>query len=317
MSDEKKKPKLKESKSTPELKQTDSVEEKLKKLEAEITNLPSPVEATRQVAKPNPADIAQPEKAKAKSTLIPFIVLLILSLTLCNMPGFNLLFAPINQFVVMIHEMSHALMAILTGGHVTSLTIVPDGAGHGGITQRSGGWPLLIAPAGYLGTTLFGCLLIALGQYPRASRYVLVGVGVFMAIASLALIGGNILASGLAGFASLLWGLALSAALIWTGAKLKGSLSHWFLLFLAIQTALNSITSLQTLLLVTWTGGTAQPWSDATNMQAMTLIPAPVWSFLWALISLVMVAMTLWFTYGRRIVHGDQPKKIAERKRGA
>lgn len=60
------------------------------------------------------------------------------------------------SYIVVIHEMCHALMAILTGGNVISITL----NSNGGVATTSGGIFPLISIAGYIGTTLIGSLLM-------------------------------------------------------------------------------------------------------------------------------------------------------------
>jgi hypothetical protein len=68
-------------------------------------------------------------------------------------------------------------------------------------------------------------------------------------------------------------------------------------LFLAVQTALNSVSSLVDLTQFSM-GGSHGSFSDATNMQMMTGIPAIVWALGWAGFSIALVAFTVWRTYG-------------------
>ncbi len=239
-----------------------------------------------------------------------FWLLAILSLALAQVPGISWLFTPINQFTTMVHELSHALVCIATGGWVSGMTIVGDAAGHGGLTFTNGGMPFLITQAGYLGTAVFGCFLIFLGQFTRLSKYILVVLGTAVGLASLFLVGANLLSTGLAGLASLLWGLAMSAFLIWAGVKWNSASANLLLLFLAIQTALNSVVCIYYLIQIYFgfapAGGS---WSDATNMAQMTGIPAFFWSIFWFLCSVALVAFTLWHTYGKRLFAKQLPLK--------
>ncbi|MDR3615641.1 MAG: M50 family metallopeptidase [Candidatus Obscuribacterales bacterium] len=244
---------------------------------------------------------------------ISFWILTVLSLFLAQTPIISLLFAPVTQFTTMVHELSHALVCIATGGYITGLTIVSDGAGHGGLTNCIGGMPFFYTQAGYLGTAIFGSLLIFVGQYPRLSKFILIFLGTAMAAASLFLIGGNVLSTGLAGVGSFLWGIVMSAFLIFAGIKLKPHTANLLLLFLAIQTALNSFTGILYLvqlgLGLSPSGGA---WSDASNMASMPpYIPAVVWSLFWFLSSVALLTFTIWHTYGKRIFKVSNKKTIA------
>jgi hypothetical protein len=63
--------------------------------------------------------------------------------------------------VVLLHEMSHGLMALASGGTVYDIVVTPQ---EGGACQSEGGNALLVAGAGYLGSMFFGGMIL------RASR---------------------------------------------------------------------------------------------------------------------------------------------------
>ncbi len=237
-----------------------------------------------------------------------FWVIALLSLVLAQVPLIGLLFLPVTQFTTMVHELSHALVCIATGGYVNGLQIVGDNAGHGGLTYCYNGMPFFYTQAGYLGTAVFGCLLIFLGQFTKLSKYILVCLGTGVALATLLIVGPGILSTGLAGFFSFLWGLAMAAGLIYAGVKWKPTTANLLLLFLAVQTALNSVVCILALVQIYFGFATTNAaFSDATSMETITHVPAFVWSALWFLISLAMVIFTLWHTYGKQIF-GKQVK---------
>ena len=69
---------------------------------------------------------------------------------------------PAKVMVVLFHEMSHGLMAILTGGKVIGISITAD---EGGACETEGGLPLLIVSAGYLGSMFFGGMILYLSRF--------------------------------------------------------------------------------------------------------------------------------------------------------
>lgn len=78
---------------------------------------------------------------------------------------------PLRLFVVLLHEVSHGLAAVLTGGRIVSIELSPA---EGGLCTTAGGWPFVISSAGYLGSALFGALFLVLGVRgkPRSHRTV-------------------------------------------------------------------------------------------------------------------------------------------------
>ncbi len=64
---------------------------------------------------------------------------------------------PIKIFVVILHEISHGMAAVLTGGHIDRIEI---NAAIGGVCWTSGGHRGIILSAGYLGSMLWGSLIL-------------------------------------------------------------------------------------------------------------------------------------------------------------
>ena len=79
------------------------------------------------------------------------------------------------MLVIAFHEFSHAIMAVLTGGRVLSITLDPN---EGGVTQMKGGRSALTLPAGYLGSSLIGALLTFCGFDIVASKIASIVLGV-------------------------------------------------------------------------------------------------------------------------------------------
>ena len=63
---------------------------------------------------------------------------------------------PLKILIVFLHELSHAIATILTGGSVVSMTVDPQ---QGGMVVSRGGARFVILTAGYLGSLLIGVAL--------------------------------------------------------------------------------------------------------------------------------------------------------------
>ncbi len=72
---------------------------------------------------------------------------------------------PIKLMVVLFHEMSHGLMALLTGGDVISIVITSD---EGGACETEGGIEAAIVSAGYLGSMFVGGMVLYLSRSKQA-----------------------------------------------------------------------------------------------------------------------------------------------------
>ncbi len=84
---------------------------------------------------------------------------------------------PLKILVVFFHEGSHALATLLTGGRVLSMHVV---ANQGGEVQSLGGWPIVIISAGYLGSLLWGALILILAARSTADRWIMAMLGIGM-----------------------------------------------------------------------------------------------------------------------------------------
>ncbi|KOS22931.1 hypothetical protein ESCO_003631 [Escovopsis weberi] len=94
---------------------------------------------------------------------------------LWNVPYLKMILWPFKMLVIAFHEFGHAFTAILTGGHVESITLDPN---EGGATHLSGGIPAITLPAGYLGSSIIGALLTFCGFDIVASKVASIILGV-------------------------------------------------------------------------------------------------------------------------------------------
>ncbi|MCU7490986.1 MAG: M50 family metallopeptidase [Ignavibacteria bacterium] len=76
---------------------------------------------------------------------------------------------PVKLLVVLLHESSHGVMTLLTGGRIIEMQITYQ---LGGACVAKGGNPLIIAPAGYIGSALLGALIFASTKNFNFSRAV-------------------------------------------------------------------------------------------------------------------------------------------------
>ncbi|KAF9776241.1 hypothetical protein IL306_005607 [Fusarium sp. DS 682] len=86
---------------------------------------------------------------------------------LWNVPYVRMVLWPFKMLVIAFHEFGHAITAVLTGGHVKSITLDPR---EGGATLSAGGLRAFILPAGYLGSSIIGALLTFCGFNIVASK---------------------------------------------------------------------------------------------------------------------------------------------------
>ena len=295
----------------PKLKVSETVEEKLARLENEVSATPK---VTDSPASSLPSPVVQSDASLSAASQLSFMhnprwnmtvfwLLVFFTVFLGNVPGIHFLMTPVSQFVTMVHEMGHAIVTILTGGHVDFMTVVSDGQGHAGLTGSRGGLAFLSTQAGYIGTTVFGCLLIYLGQYPRLSKSLLSGLGVAMIVSSLIFMAPGLLSLHFfESIGSLLWGLGMGAFCVYLGKKLQPAWANLVVLFLAVQTALSSLALLW-VLVPNALGLAGAHFTDATLMAELIPFTLPIfWVLLWVSISILMLFFTLKHTYGAAIL---------------
>ncbi|KAI2601940.1 peptidase M50B-like-domain-containing protein [Hypoxylon sp. NC1633] len=86
---------------------------------------------------------------------------------LWNVPYVRWSLWPFKMLVIAFHEFGHAITACCTGGRVKSISLDPR---EGGVTHMVGGKSAITLPAGYLGSSLIGALLIFCGFDIVASK---------------------------------------------------------------------------------------------------------------------------------------------------
>lgn len=86
---------------------------------------------------------------------------------------------PIKLLTVFFHELSHGIAAILTGGQIVKIEL---NLNQGGVCYFRGGWLLVTASAGYLGSLLWGSGILLLSLKKGLSRYITGAVGLIFII---------------------------------------------------------------------------------------------------------------------------------------
>lgn len=108
---------------------------------------------------------------KVKVTIL--IVMSLALIFLWDWPGL----LPFKVFVVYLHEISHAIAAILTGGEVRNIAVQWD---QSGFVDSLGGNIMIIAAAGYTGSILWGGLMLYSAMKGRFVRTVSIIIAVIL-----------------------------------------------------------------------------------------------------------------------------------------
>jgi hypothetical protein len=236
----------------------------------------------------------------ARPQVLLLLLATVLTIVLWFIPYAEYLVYPIRLFVTFIHESSHALAAVLTGGAVQSLSISADGSGVVYSAPSGLIGALLTSSAGYLGTTAFGVAMLYLIRKNFSPNKILLGLGIFVAVMTVvfAVISPvfNFLSLQV-GLSSVLFtivaGIALTAALVCLGLFSGLRVASFSVAFLAVQCLLNSLSDLKTVFFLNAPLIGSDIQTDAANMSAATGIPGFMWVIIWIGISLLMISFGL------------------------
>ena len=218
---------------------------------------------------------------------IGMLVALGIMVLLWLFPGAQNLMLPLQYLNTHLHEMGHALAAVLTGGSVESIQVHADGSG---VTLARYAYPTVVASAGYVGASFFGAILIACSRDAKSSSYALLGVAVILLVEDTFWLRGDVV--------GMVTGFAYLAGFTALGFTLRGWAAIIVAQFIGIQQCLSSLQSVFAIVnprILAFTD------NDAKIIQNITGIPAILWSLTWCVISLfLMGAAVAWSWRGFR-----------------
>ncbi|KAJ6500459.1 peptidase M50B-like-domain-containing protein [Mycena sanguinolenta] len=209
-----------------------------------------------------------------KTTLIVAGVYIVAIAILWHVPYLNEILYPFKLLTVGFHEMSHAIMGVLTCATIHSIELDPD---EGGATSMSGGIPWLTLPAGYLGSGFIGAALIACGFDTNASKVAVLVLAVFFLV-TLWWARRNLLTwvliLGMAGLIILFWFVAESEAL------------RYLVLFIGVMSCMYVLWDV-----VDDTIARKVNSSDASAFAKICgCFPSQVWGVIWLIVAFVFFA---------------------------
>lgn len=175
---------------------------------------------------------------------------------------------PVKLFVVLLHEISHGIAAVLSGGAIKSINISLK---LGGYCVTKGGNEFIIASAGYLGSLLLGSTLFITSFDFRLSKIACtLFAGAFIIIT----------ASFISSDLGIIFTLLLSLFLI-ISPRFFNPLIHSFLVrLLGILSAFYVFVDIKDDLLFNTSRIT-----DATSLEIATGLPSVYWGLVWITIT--------------------------------
>jgi hypothetical protein len=186
---------------------------------------------------------------------------------------------PLKIFVVLLHEVSHAIAAAATGGAVQHITLDPN---QGGATYTMGGSAFLTLSAGYLGSLGWGAVMVEAARARRIRSDLVNG-----------LVGGLVMALTVFFVRSpfgIGFGLLFGAAMVVASRKLSAAMNRSLLLTLGLTSSLYAILDIKSDIL-----DRPHLRSDAFMLAELTGVPTLFWGVLW-----IGVALGVTFLLFRR-----------------
>lgn len=184
---------------------------------------------------------------------------------------------PFQVFVVLLHEISHGIAAVATGGSIQSIGLTP---GQGGYCACPGGNAFLTLSAGYLGSLAWGVGMLEIVR--RGGKHIPLAVGILggMAVAVTLLTVRTLYGV----FFGVLFGVGLMVA-----ARLLGVGANRILLTgMGITSALYALLDIRSDVL-----DRPHLRSDAAMLAELTGVPTVAWGVLWIGVGLAVCVVLL------------------------
>jgi hypothetical protein len=213
------------------------------------------------------------------------LLLALVLIVLWRVPWLGWLAYPFRLFGTFVHELSHGLAAVATGGDFQRFSVQPD---LSGLAWSAGGIRVIVASAGYIGSAIFGGVLIALHARWLSARTLLLGMAIVFGLLCLLFV------RNLFGIAT---ALVLTAAMLYAGLKLAQDWRDTLLKVLALQLILDGYNNLFAVLSMSRAGDSQ---TDAHTMAQLTWLPASFWAVLWILASSAILFGVLHFAMRTR-----------------
>lgn len=219
---------------------------------------------------------------------------LLISLLLWNLPvGAGILY-PFKLLATWFHEMSHGLAMIATGAQLDHIVLYRDTSGLSyAVSAVEPLGTAFIAAAGYMGTPLWGALLLVTTPTPRASRIALLVLGVAMLTTAIFAITPDPDGSQFGPYAIAAIGTAIAACGVAVPGRFRVFCAH----FIAAQACVNALLDIRVLFRpMQVVNGSVAGTSDSTAMAESTFGTRAPWAVTsWALFWLAWSVIVLFF----------------------
>jgi hypothetical protein len=235
--------------------------------------------------------------AAPRSELRTLALALVATLLLWNLPYGNYVLYPFKLLATWLHELSHGIAMTITGAGFDYVLIYRDTSGLAYAHSKVGPFGTgIIAAAGYMGTPLWGAVLLMTTPTARAARRALIVLGLLCVVSAFTLIAAR------PDDAFGPWAVGTMGGAFVLLAFLPPAGRLWAVHLIAVQSCINALLDIRVLLRpMQVVDGQFAGQSDAHNMAAVTFGTTDTWAVqLWAGIwiawSLLVLFLALRYT---------------------
>jgi hypothetical protein len=182
---------------------------------------------------------------------------------------------PLKIFVVLLHEISHAIASVATGGGIEKITLDPR---QGGACHCFGGNDFITLSAGYLGSLLWGGAMFSAARSDKVKTSWVNGfIGAMVVALTVLFVRG--------GF-GMIFGIAFGLTMIFVSKQMGSAVNRGLLLTLGLTSALYAILDIKSDVL-----DRPNIRSDAAMLSEITGVSTTIWGLLWISIA---IAVSVW-----------------------
>lgn len=181
---------------------------------------------------------------------------------------------PLKIFVVLLHEISHAIASVATGGGIEKITL---SAQQGGACHCFGGNAFVTLTAGYLGSLLWGAAMFSAARSDKIeTKWVNGVIGAMVVLLTLFFVRSSF---------GIFFGIAFGLALMVTARNMGPMLNRGLLLALGLTSVLYAILDIKSDVI-----DRPEVQSDAAMLAEITGIPTMVWGVIWITVAIAVAA---------------------------
>ena len=182
---------------------------------------------------------------------------------------------PLKIFVVLLHEISHAIASVATGGGIEKITLDPR---QGGACYCFGGNAFITLSAGYLGSLLWGGAMFSAARSDKVKTSWVNGfIGAMVVASTVFFVRG--------GF-GMIFGIAFGLTMIFVSKQMGSAVNRGLLLTLGLTSALYAILDIKSDVL-----DRPNIRSDAAMLSEITGVSTTIWGLIWISIA---IAVSVW-----------------------